>query len=389
MSQRRRIPKYRLHKPSGQAVVTLSGRDVYLGKHGSQVSRDEYDRHIAEWLANGRQSTEEAPDRPALTVGEVILRYWEHAQGYYQKDGKPTTELGHVKCALRLVRRLYSRERADSFGPLALKACREEFLNAGQKRLTINQNVGRIKRLFRWAVEQELVGRSVAHGLDAVKGLKRGRTEAPEGQPVKPVPDADVDAVLPHLGAAVRAMVELQRLTGMRSGEVVLMRPGDIDRSGAVWVYRPAQHKTQHHGHERLVPLGPKAQGILEPFLDRDALAYLFSPKEAEEARHAKRTLTARRRSNKQKRRAKRPQRKWRERYDSASYRRAIQRACDKAGVDSWHPHRLRHNAATALREQFGIEAARVILGHRSAAVTEIYAEVNRDRAMEVMAKFG
>jgi len=388
MSQRRRLPKLRLHKPSGQAVVTLSGRDLYLGKHGTQASRDEYDRYIAEWLANGRRSVGETNDKPALTVGEVILRYWEHSQGYYQKDGKPTTELGHVKCALRLVRRLYSRERADSFGPLALKACREEFLRAGQKRLTINQNVGRIKRMFRWAVEQELVGASVAHGLDSVKGLKRGRTEAPEGEPVKPVPDADVDAVLPHLHAAVRAMVELQRLTGMRSGEVVLMRLCDIDRSGPVWLYRPAQHKTQHHGHERLVPLGPKAQRILETFLDRDDAAYLFSPREAEEARHAKRKLTARHRSTKNRRVAK-PKRVWRERYDSASYRRAIQRACGKAGVATWHPHRLRHNAATALREQHGIEAARVILGHRSAAVTEIYAEVNRSKAMEVMAQFG
>ncbi|MHC4452704.1 MAG: tyrosine-type recombinase/integrase [Planctomycetota bacterium] len=281
------------------------------------------------------------------------------------------------------------RGGADSFGPLALKACREEFLRKGQKRLTINQNVGRIKRMFRWAVEHELVSPTVAHGLDTVRGLKRGRTEAPEGEPVKPVPDAAVDAVLPHLSAAVRAMVELQRLTGMRSGEVVQVRSCDIDRPGVVWIYRPAQHKTQHHGHERLVPLGPKAQHILEPFLDRDDAAYLFSPREAEEARNAKRTLTATHRSNKQKRRVNRRQRAWKERYDSASYRRAIKRACAKAGVESWHPHRLRHNAATALREQYGIEAARVILGHRSAAVTEIYAEVNRDKAMEVMAKFG
>jgi len=388
MSQRRRIPKYRHHKPSGQAVVTLSGRDFYLGNHGSTASHEEYERRIAEWLANGRRLSEAAPNRPALTVGEVILRYWEHAQGYYQKDGEPTTELGHVKCALRLVRRLYSRNRADSFGPLALKACRDELLASGQKRLTINQNVGRIKRMMRWAVEQELVGASVAHGLDSVKGLKRGRTEAPEGEPVKPVPDADVDAVLPHLSAAVRAMVELQRLTGMRSGEVVQMRPCDIERDGTVWLYRPAQHKTQHHGHERLVPLGPKAQSLLAVFLDRDEAAYLFSPRDSEEARSAKRALgasTRRRKTTKTKNR----RRPLRERYDSASYRRAIKRACEKAGVAAWHPHRLRHNAATDLREQFGIEAARVILGHRSAAVTEIYAEVNRDKAIEVMAKFG
>jgi len=51
-----RIPSYRLHESWGRAVVTLSGRrDFYLGPHGTPASRDEYDRVIAEWLANGRQ----------------------------------------------------------------------------------------------------------------------------------------------------------------------------------------------------------------------------------------------------------------------------------------------------------------------------------------------
>jgi len=98
--------------------------------------------------------------------------------------------------------------------------------------------------------------------------------------------------------------------------------------------------------------------------------------------------MTARNRRRKPSR-IRRPKRQPRDCYDSATYRRAIQRACKTAGVPRWHPHQLRHNAATALREQFGIEAARVILGHRSAAVTEIYAEVNRSRAIEVIAQFG
>jgi hypothetical protein len=29
-----RTPSYRHHKPSGQAVVTLEGRDIYLGRYG-------------------------------------------------------------------------------------------------------------------------------------------------------------------------------------------------------------------------------------------------------------------------------------------------------------------------------------------------------------------
>jgi integrase len=54
-----------------------------------------------------------------------------------------------------------------------------------------------------------------------------------------------------------------------------------------------------------------------------------------------------------------------------------------------WHPHQLRHNAATYLRREFGLEAARIILGHHSSAVTEIYAEKDEQQAVEAIIKVG
>jgi integrase len=54
-----------------------------------------------------------------------------------------------------------------------------------------------------------------------------------------------------------------------------------------------------------------------------------------------------------------------------------------------WHPHQLRHNAATFLRKEFGLETARIILGHRSAAITEVYAELDQQKAMEAVVKVG
>lgn len=388
MRHRRRIPSYRLHRPSGQAVVTLSGSDFYLGPHNSKISRQEYDRVTAEWLGNGRRLLDPEEEQRPLALVEVLLAYWKFADRYYRKGDQPTTEWGHVRHVIRRVRRLYGRIPARDFGPLALKALREEFVRKGLARRTINQHVGRIKRIFRWAVAEELVPPSVYHGLQAVEGLRRGRSEAKEGKRVEPVPEEHIEAVLPHVSAAVRAMVELQRLTGMRPGEVTTMRGFEIDRTGATWIYRPARHKTAHHGHERVVYLGPKAQRVLAPFLEDGREHYLFSPREAEEARNAKRSL-AKRRNRKQKPCASKRKRPWRLHYDPATYRRAIQRACEKADVPRWHPHQLRHNAATALREQFGIEAARVVLGHRSAAVTEIYAELDRETAARIMAQVG
>jgi len=149
-------------------------------------------------------------------------------------------------------------------------------------RNVVNWRIGRIKRVFKWAVAEELVPPSVFHGLQALAGLRYGRTEARETEPIKPVDDQYVDAVLPFVTPHVAAMIQVQRLTGMRPSDVCKMRPSDIDRSADVWVFEPYEHKNRWRGHRRLIPIGPKAQAILRPFLDRDPEAFLFSPKESE-----------------------------------------------------------------------------------------------------------
>jgi integrase len=224
-----------------------------------------------------------------------------------------------------------------------------------------------------------------------------------------PVPEADVDATLPHLSRHVRAMVELQLLTGMRPGELCALRTCDVDRGGKLWTYSPAAHKTQHHGHARVIYLGPKAQAVLAPFLKPELSAAVFSPADAEVERLA--AKRARRRtplscgnvpgSNRVAVRRRAP----RDRYDVASYRRAITRGCERAfgmpadlphaerlawrGAHCWHPHQLRHTAATRLRKDYGLEAAQVILGHKTLTVTQVYAERNVAAAQIVMAAVG
>jgi integrase len=126
----------------------------------------------------------------------------------------------------------------------------------------INQRVGRIVRMCKWAVSEELVPETVHRALATVRGLEKGRTEARKGKPVLPVPEAFVEAALPHVPPPVRAMIRLQRLAGMRPGEVCLMRPCDLDTGGGVWLYRPRRHKTEHRGKDRVIALGPKAQEV-------------------------------------------------------------------------------------------------------------------------------
>lgn len=280
------VPSYRLHKPSGKAVVTLSGRDFYLGPHGSPESRARYDRMIAEWLANGRRlpARADAPPTPAepLSVAEVVLRYLEHAERKYAGRRNFADLMARFKAVLRPLREHYGLIAAERFGPRTFKLLREHWVAGGLSRKTVNENAGIVRACFAWAVSEELLPPAVYHGLQAVASLRRGETAAREGRKVRPVEDAWVDAIRPFVARQVWAAVELQRLTGARPGEILGMRSRDVDTSGAVWLYRPAEHKTQElHGHERVIALGPQAQDVLRPWLRLNVDEPLLSPREA------------------------------------------------------------------------------------------------------------
>jgi hypothetical protein len=172
-ARRSTISKFRHHKATGQALVVIDGKSIYLGKYDTAEARERYDRVVAEWLCNGRCA---ARDVRGLTVAEAILAYWEFAQSYYRKNGQPTDELYSIRAAMRPLRRVYAALPVADFGPLKLKVVRQAMINAGHSRKYLNDNVNRIKRMFKWAVENELVAPSVYQGLQAVAGLRRGRS---------------------------------------------------------------------------------------------------------------------------------------------------------------------------------------------------------------------
>ncbi len=411
----RKLPSYRLHKSSGQAVVSLSGVDFYLGRHGTKASRRKYEALIAEWLANDRRPPDKGDGPVLLSVIEVVAAYWRFCKRYYRKpNGSPSSELDWVKGALGPVKRLYGRTPAVEFGPSKLKAVRQTMIEAGLARSTINHRISRVRAMFKWAVEQEMVEPSVIHALQAVANLKRGRSDAKETEPVRPVPDEHVDAIREHVPPPVWACVQLQRLTGMRSGEVTSMRGCDLDMTGALWSYEPADHKMSYRGRPRKVFLGAKAQQIIRPFLKADLAAVLFSPADAEAARNTERRRNRNTplwpshvKAQKRKRKAS-PRRVLGDRYTKDSYGRAIQRGCDLAfpppdeikndpellkgwrKEHRWHSHQLRHSAGAKIRKEFGLEAARCMLGHKLAAVTESYAsDLDEAKAAEIAVKIG
>lgn len=421
----KRKPSYLLHKPTGQARVRIDGRDLYLGEFGSPQSREQYNDLIADWLA--RQDT----SRVSLTVDDLCILFLEHAEQYYRhKDGTPTGEAGNMRHALRFLIKVHGRCRVREFGPIKLKEVRQAMITAGMCRTNINRTIHRIKRAFSWGVENEVVPAAIYQALVAVKALRSGRTEARESAPIKPVNEGTVNDTLPHLSRVVADMVRLQLLCGMRPGEVCALRPCDVTLgTKGVWTYRPAQHKTEHHGKERRIFIGPAGQKILGPYLDRDIEANCFSPAEVEAERNS---------AKKQNRRspmtpsqaARKPKGRFvKDRYTKDSYNRAVQRGCEQAfGMPPelrdvsravarmqevtesereklrvrlnaeaaewrrkycWSPNQLRHSRATAIREKYGIEAAQTVLGHSDPRVTEIYAERGFAMAANIMREIG
>lgn len=288
MSRRQSLPSYTLHRPSSQARVRIQGRDIYLGPYDSAESRERYAQLLLNLArqqqspaVNGRWS-----ECPELKVKELVLKYCLFAEEYY---GTKSKEFRTMRDALKPLVRLFGNSLANDFGPRDLKLIRQSLIEKDICRPEINRRISRIRRAFRWATSEELIPPAVIHGLASIQGLARGRSGAREPDAVKPVPDDAVEKTLPFCSPQIRAMIQLQRLAGMRPAEVTIMRGCDIDRSADVWTYRPERHKSSHLGIEKKVCIGPQAQAILLPFLDRPEMSYLFSPREAEAWRNEQR----------------------------------------------------------------------------------------------------
>ncbi|MCS7466114.1 site-specific integrase [Stieleria sp. ICT_E10.1] len=382
---RSKMPAYRYHV-SGQAVVTLAAKDFYLGEYDSPESRARYFSLLAEYNSNGQQAPGQ-PQRQAetpITVRCVTGEFREHIKTKYANNKTATNRFQNL-CTL--LEDEYGDLPAKKFGPRKLSALRDLFVASGNCRPYVNSQTRNIIRIMKYGVSREVVPPEVIVALDSLEPLRHGQTTAPEGKKRKPVSVDDVIATVKFLSPTLRAMVILQTATGMRPSELFRMRPCDVDRSGDVWLYRVPVHKTAHHGIEKVIPLLGEAREAVSPFLLRDAETPCFSPAESaqwfREQRSANRTTPrscgnvagGKRKAN--------PKRQPGAQYSKDSYRRAIERAAEKAGVSHWFPYQLRHLAGTVVRELAGIESAQILLGHTSPRTTEIYAKVPLAKAIE------
>lgn len=342
-------PSYRLHKPSGQAVVTIQGRDIYLGPHGSAASHAKY----AEIMGHGSPGLVQPAG--GMSLAEGVAAYLAHAETYYRdQEGRDTRHLPRIKRALFTLVELSPELSLARLGRAEIKLAQRVWMSQGLSRRYINALLVVTKTALKWMAREGLLPVTCWHEVQLVEGLKQGRTPARETEPVHPVPEADVWATLDHLGETLQAMVLFQLYTGARSGEVVAITHDQVDTSAEVWAYRPVRHKNRWRGHERVIWIGQRAREILEPRMALPGDLPLF--------------WCVRPRTGKP------------GAYQVESYARAVARACERAGVTVWRPGQLRHTAATRIQGEIGWDAARAVLGHRTVSTTRIYAD--RDGAL-------
>ena len=353
-----RSPKYCHHKAKNLAYVRIQGKMIYLGEYDSPVSREAYDAEILKW-----RQTNDVSGKHSTTIGQLCLAFIEHAEKFYRDEvGDQTGEANNFRKCLRLLVEQFRNVPCSQFGPKKLHELQQAYIKSGRVRKQINKAISRVKSVFRWGVAQEMIPADVVTALDCVRDLQKGRSDAIEGKPVLPVPERDFAEVLPMMTAKVSAMCRLLYHTGARVSEIRTMRVCDIDTTGDVWFYNPSSHKNAWRGKDRTIPIGPKGQAVLMPFI-ADAVhedLFVFRPRVENEP------------------------------YTLQGFGSSIRKACKRAGVDHWSPGQLRHNTATNINRETGdADASRVLLGQDDIKTTQIYIERNLQKATEIAKQFG
>lgn len=380
------IPKLSFHRSSSRFYVWQDGKRVYLGR-GEDPDKPsmevvaKYREAVRRILGNEPAKPELVPE--TMTVAELAAQHMDYARTAYCGS-----ELRGIECSLRHLVNCCGMTDVNKFGPRKLAEYQQHLVGLGHTRQGINKTVKRIRRMFKWAVSMELASAPVLQSLGCLDPLRFGRTTAPEAPELPAVEDHQIHAVLPHLGPRVSAMIMLQRLNGMRPGEVCNISMAEIDRSiPGRWVYHPVRHKTAYRGSRRQIPIIGRAMEILLPWVRADGLP-LFSP--AEETADRMAAMREKRQTKVQPSQVDRskedPQKKPGDKYDTNSYRRAIEYACRKVGIPNWSPNGLRKARAQEIKDSLGMDHARALLGHTSADITKrYYAKQDLAKAVEAV----
>ena len=382
-----RLPKM---AKSGKWAVVCHNRKIHrIGLWGSPEAKIAYARFIAELQSNPVTcGTVRRTDGADVLVAELAADFFRHIQNSVRMH---PAHICHFKTTITYLVEIYGDILVDTFSPKKLKTVRDQMIRRGKLcRKGINDYIGRIVRIFAWGVEEEVVQPNTVAALREVKNLPKGSPGTFDHPPRQDVHDDVIRKTLPFMSPTVRAMVLIQRHTGMRPCEVCKMTVGDIDwtRVPGLWHYIPNGHKTEEYVGEKIVPMGKLEQELIAPYMEgKKPESAVFSPKTAMQEWHAERrknrkTKVSPSQQEREWHRAKKPAaRQPGEFYDESSYRIAIANAIKKGNnvlpegekIPHWTPYQIRHAASTYVEKTEGLDKSQALLGHKTANMTKRY----------------
>ena len=333
-------PTYAYHQ-SGRGRILWHGTSRLLpGEYNSPESLAAFAQMVAIVAATGHL--------PDVRVEQVTMNDLRNKFRKYAEQSYRTKEPRNYDYALAAACKMFGNLAVSEFTPAHLKTVRQSMLNAHLCRTTVNRRVRQIVFVFRWAVEEQIVKPEIWQALAAVRPIQRGRDNAIDYEPIQPVSESDFLRVVEAVPPRYRPALWVQLLTGMRSGELLAMRPQDVQMGGRHWYYTPKEHKTAKE-------IGAKIIGIPEP-----AIVFLVEamPKEFSF--------------------------RWFP-WSVDVHRRAVQRVCEKLGITVWHPHQLRHALATKAKASLGDSAAQALLAHTNPKTTKRYAHQSIDEITRIL----
>ena len=390
----KRPPKLCRNKCRNFAYVTVNGKQIYLGKWGTDEAQAAYERFLLNWIKTNRENQPQNQPQPkdprgGFTVTEMAVAYVAE----YRK--RPVKNRSDLKTFIRIANRLadvFPNYEADRFSVRDLETLRdsfqnEEFTRMGKQqkrsRTYLNKLISRTKTIFSWGSSKEMVSAETVARIKCLQPLRKGLTTAPEPKPRHLIPTEDYKAVLPFLPAYYKDIVEVLHLTGMRPSEICNMKVSEIEKTKNVWIYRPSSHKTAYQGNNRIVPIGKHAQKILKRHLSgRNEDEYVFTParamKSCWDAKRAKRKTPVQPSQQKRDKEHQGKYVKYRDRIDPTTIGRVVSAACKKALEakkisQSWTPYDLRHTAITEVRTKYGAETAQHFAGHSNLDTQRFY----------------
>lgn len=268
-------------KRNGHAPFWRKSKNAWYVHHQGRMlslGRDK-DAAWAKWHELQTQPAAIAEPGKCLTIADLADAYRLYAELYYRKDGRPTSEAWIVGDALRRFCAICGTLPIHRLSPVHVERFQEVLVDDGLARGTVNGYCRRIRRMVRWAVAKRHLPGTILEEVKAVEPVKKGRAlglRAREHDPIGPVPQAHIHAIQPHVSAVAWGLIQFQLLTGARPGEALALRACDLNTQGEIWEYRPASHKTEHHGKQLVIAIGRRAQALLREFLTTDLQAPVF-----------------------------------------------------------------------------------------------------------------